>query len=422
MAVDLVSQIQRVFSSEVIQKLSLMLDEQPDRVGQVLSLGAPTILAGMFHAVSGPADSKRLVDVVKDVPEAVSRLGGFSGLAGQLGDLAGKGALEPVIHHGQSLLRSIFGDKLDGVLAMITTDSGAEASSTASLMGLLAPIVTGLIRQTNGESGITTDALHTLLMEQRDSIARLAPGGLAKLLGGRDPADFGLRPVAAPAPVRRPAPEAAQGPGHSRWAIPLGLGLLVLAVGYYWLADHGEPGEPVESPRTTAPSAPKRPIFAEGEGGHADLEAIAKQIPMALPGDVTIDVPEGSFLQAAITEIREATDNEPRTYTASDLRVDAEFKLAPQAASTIDHLVKIATAYPKVKYKIVGREAPADADPAQRHAAAAKRAEVVRQALVRAGVPTDRVAAEAAKEPPPANLAKNLLGDADVDLVITRDD
>ena len=41
MAVDLLGKMKDFWSSEAIQQLSVMLDEQPDRVGQALSLALP---------------------------------------------------------------------------------------------------------------------------------------------------------------------------------------------------------------------------------------------------------------------------------------------------------------------------------------------------------------------------------------------
>ena len=150
MAVDLLGKMKDFWSSEAIQQLSVMLDEQPDRVGQALSLGAPTILAGLLNSVSGTTDAHHLVDQIKHEPEEMAKFGGLSGLLNHLAGLGDVAGLDPLVQYGRSVLRSIFGDKLDDVLNLITTDSGAKPSTAGALMGLLAPALMSMIRKETG--------------------------------------------------------------------------------------------------------------------------------------------------------------------------------------------------------------------------------------------------------------------------------
>ena len=130
MAVDLLGRMKDFWTSEAIQQLSVMLDEQPDRVGQALSLGAPAVLAGLLNASTGTTDARRLVDVVKHEPDEMVRFGGLSGLLGHLASLGDAVGLDPLVAYGRSTLRTIFGDKLDAVVDLIANDSGAQPSAS----------------------------------------------------------------------------------------------------------------------------------------------------------------------------------------------------------------------------------------------------------------------------------------------------
>ena len=55
--------------------------------------------------------------------------------------------LNSLIKYGQSVLSSLFGGKLNSILELISRSSGIKASSAASLLGMLAPLLTGVLRK-----------------------------------------------------------------------------------------------------------------------------------------------------------------------------------------------------------------------------------------------------------------------------------
>jgi outer membrane protein OmpA-like peptidoglycan-associated protein len=453
MAVDLLSQMKSFWTSEAIQQLSVMLGEQPDRVGQTLSLGAPAILAGMLKSATGTTNAHRLVDLVKNEPEEMAKFGGMSGFVHHLAGLGDVVGLDPLVKYGRSALRTIFGDKLDAVLDLIATDSGAKPSSVATLMSLLVPTMMGKIRQETAARGLTGDSLRNLLTSQRDAIAAAAPGGLARTLGLRSFADLGgpaepvraptSGPVAAPGvsvhstTVHRTMPTNSN-PSPARWAIPLAIGLLALTAGYYLLAPTTKPkpevgpvetaetkSRPVEPARTTKPApaeiahaelpAPAPTTTAEGR---PIVETGVRRIPMVLPGDKTIEVPEGSYLEAAIKMLRDGTVKAPQMFAADGLMFNQDSKLTTDSVHSAEHLATIAKAYPKAKIKVEAREKPGVvADEKERQATAQKRADAVRDVLVQAGVPGERVTAEVRLDDPLDAVTRTKK--ADVYLLIT---
>ena len=369
----------------------------------------------------------------------MAKFGGLSGLLNHLAGLGDVAGLDPLVQYGRSVLRSIFGDKLDDVLNLITTDSGAKPSTAGALMGLLAPALMSMIRKETGAQGLTGESLRSLLTSQRDSIVAHSPGNLAETLGVRNLADLGASDApapgdaavtpgavkAAPAPSQIPhahektvshgAAPVAAGPSHSWWAIPLTLGILALTAGYYLLPEANPPeGESdlVAQPEMNRPAAlPNSDHEAKPEIdgiARADVTSPAvtadgrpivatgdRRISMALPGDASVEVPEGSYLEAAIKMLRDGTTKTAQTFMADGVAFNQDSSLTTESAQSAEHLATIAKAYPKAKLKIEVRETPGGPDDEdQRRATAQKRADAVRDVLTEAGVSAERVATD----------------------------
>jgi len=443
MAVDLLGRMQDFWTSEAIQQMSVMLDEQPDRVGQALSLGASTVLAGLLRSVSGTSDARSLIDRIEHEPGEMAKFGGLSGLLHHLASLGDVAGLDPLVQHGRSVLRSIFGDKLDAVINLIATDTGAKPSTAGALMSLLVPTLMGMIRKEIGAAGLTGESLRNFLTSQRDSIFAHVPGNLAQTLGVRNLADFVASPEPTspsttgqtPAPAPSGAAKAAAGrapldpvkpvvydskpvaeqPSSTWWAIPLAIGVLAVVAGYFLLPQANPPEAEVGA---TAPPEMNRPAVAPDgdQGGTPKIDGIARadvetpavtadgrpvvatggrRISMPLPGDASVEVPEGSYLEAAVKMLRDETAKAARTFNADGMAFNQDSSLTTESAQSAEQLAMIAKAYPKAKIKIEGRKAPGGPDDEdQRRATAQKRADTVREALIQAGVSADRVTAE----------------------------
>lgn len=413
MAIDLLGQAKRIFDGDAVRGLGVALDEQPDRVEQALALGGPAILAGLANALADPREGGRVADAIRDEPRDEPGLG-------PVGDLIRGGSLDAIVGRGQALLRTILGDRLGRVMDLIADDSGARPASVATLMGVLAPVLAGLIREAVASRGLGLDALRDLLAGQRDAIARQAPGGLAEVLGLNGLADLGAaRPAPAatagerPAVAVRPAattgrsaprvvtPAADPSASAARWALPAALGFLVLVGAYYLLPRDASrfdlPDDKAEAPAGNRPAivadrdVPPAPATVEGRPVE---ETTSKAVSLALPGDVVIEAPEGSYIESMVQALRDGKVAESRTFVAGDLTFDADDRPTAEAARPIGLIAKVAAAYPDVKLKVNGRESLKDAKAVVSREQALRRAEAVREALVRAGVPADRVGVE----------------------------
>lgn len=426
MAIDLLGQVKQVFDGDAVRALGTKLDEQPDRIEQALTMGAPAILAGLAHALADPHEGGRIADALRDERREADGLDESLGL----GDLIRGGPLDAIVGHGQNLLRTVLGDRLGRVMDLIADDSGTRPASVATLLGLLAPAMAALLRRALG-GNLGLDALRGIVGGQLEAIGRQAPAGLAEALGLHNLSELGTPPTASAferptvAAVRpaastgRSAPRvmANEPPDDSdpsasltRWAVPAALGFLVLVGAYYLLPrDAGRfdlPDDKAEVPITNRPAIDPGRVAATDDATPVPaptpetvddrliVETTSKAVSIALPGDLTIEVPEGSYMESMVQALHDGKVAESRTFVAGDLTFDADGKLAAESSLPIGRLARIAEAYPSLKFKVNGRESLKDVKHVVSHDQAQRHAEAVREALTGAGVSADRVAIE----------------------------
>jgi hypothetical protein len=271
-AANLIEIAKDYLTPEVVRRISGALGESAEHVERAIEAGIPTILSGFLNLASSSGAS-RLAEMLKHEPAELAQAGGLDGVFGNLGSLLSGGSMDGLIKYGQTVLSSLFGGKLDSVVDLITRTTGIKASSAGSLLGMLAPLLTGILRKETVSRGAAPATLTNLLMGQKDAIARLAPAGLANALGLQSLADLGsasdsIKTAGAGAARevgRTAAAAASQGSEWLRWAAPLAL-LALLALGlYYWSSQQGGP------PRIPA----QQPDLAEGAGRAPDVNRTA---------------------------------------------------------------------------------------------------------------------------------------------------
>ena len=114
---------------------------------KAIGAGIPSILAGLLNMASS-SGANRLLDMLKQEPTELSHLGGLDGVFGNLGSmLSGGGSADGLMKYGQILLSAIFGGKISSILDLITRSAGIKSSSATSLLGMLAPLLMGVVRK-----------------------------------------------------------------------------------------------------------------------------------------------------------------------------------------------------------------------------------------------------------------------------------
>ncbi len=421
MAANLIDLAKSYLTTEVVHRIGGALGESPERVEKAIEAGIPSILAGFLNMASS-SGGNRLSELLKHEPSELAHLGGLDGVFGNLGSLLSGGSVDSLIKYGQSVLSSLFGGKLNSILELISRSSGIKASSAASLLGMLAPLLTGVLRKETASGGSSLASLTSLLMTQKDAIAKLAPAGLSNAMGLDSLADLGsvsnaIKTAGAGAArkVGRTAEAAAsQGTEWLRWAAPLALLAAVLFGLYYWSGGLGQPQpNPAQTPdlaqatKTVSENASERLDQATRsvkdtgkrltEDGKALIETVSQKVSLTLPGNIKLDVPEKSYLQALVQSFTDgAGTREPKSLIADNLDFEGTTsKLAPDSSAAITSLATIMKAFSTAKLKIVGHTDNVG-DAAQNQKIALDRATAVKDSLIKAGVPAERVIAEGA--------------------------
>jgi outer membrane protein OmpA-like peptidoglycan-associated protein len=371
-----------------------------------------------LHAASSGAN--RLFEMLKQEPSELAHVAGLDGVLGNLGSLLSGSSVDTLIKYGQTVLSSLFGGKLNAIVDLITRSSGIKTSSATSLLGMLTPLLMGVLRKETVSRGASPASLADLLMDQKDAIARLAPAGLSNALRPKSLTDLdavadSIKTVSAGAARevgRTAAAAASEGTAWMRWAAPLALLAAALFGLYYWSSGRGEPplnpAQPPDLAQVTRPvSDAARKVTERAaqatrdagkvltEDGKALIETASQRVSLSLPGNIKLDVPEHSYLQAMVQFFTDgAGTREPKSFVADNLNFEGNTaKLSADSSTAISSLATIMKAFSSAKLKIEGHTDNIG-DPAQNKKIALDRANAIKDALVKAGAPGDRIIAE----------------------------
>ncbi len=418
MATNLIDLAKSYLSPELIQKIGGELGERPERVEQAVEAGIPSVLAGFMNLASS-AGAGRLLEMLKQAPPELAHLGGLDKVLANPASLLSGGSLDAIIKYGQSVLNLLFGGKLSSITDLITRSSGIKASSTTSMLGMLAPLLMGILRKETASEGLSAAGLSKLLMDQKGAIARYAPAGLASALGLNSLTDLGsvadsinTAGAGAAGEVGRTAAAASRrGGSFLRWAAPLALLALALGGLFYFVSQQGQtPKDKTELTQNARPvnetggkniERISQNVADAGKtlttDGKALVETTRKLVSMTLPGNLKIDVPESSYVEKLVTCLTDNTEaSSSKSVVADDLRFDeATGKLDSESSTATTLLAKVLKAFGNAKLKIVGYSDNAG-DPEVNKKKSLARATAVKDALVDAGAPGDRITVEGA--------------------------
>jgi hypothetical protein len=235
--------------------ISSVVGLSQDQTGRATTAAVPTLLAGLTHLSSTPQGAEQL-------SRAVSQQD--TGLLDNLQDMiSSQGA--GLADQGSGVLGSLLGggtvSKLSGVLSRFT---GVGESATGRLMGLLTPVILGVLGKHQRSQGLDASGLANLLSGQKDHLRAALPAGLGTMLSsvlpGASQLFEGERPAAR---VPEEAGRRAAGvyakprkPSALKWAVPLLLALGALLAVVIWSNRNQARREAAVPPSARAPGEP----------------------------------------------------------------------------------------------------------------------------------------------------------------------
>jgi sporulation protein YlmC with PRC-barrel domain len=175
MTENLVSAVSRFLTPEMIGKIASVSGLDRSTTQSAVGACVPAIMNGLAELATKPGGARQIADAIAEQPAGM-----LSSLAQTLG-----GASMPA-EKGTGLLSSLFGGGvLNTLISTLSRFIGIGEGSTRALLGLLAPVVLGVLGREQRAAGLETGGLARMLMGQKDQIAAAMPVGLSDLLSSR---------------------------------------------------------------------------------------------------------------------------------------------------------------------------------------------------------------------------------------------
>src|SRR5262245_47233362 len=364
MAVNLIELAKGYLTPDIIRKASSFVSESEPATQKAMTGIVPTLIAALANQASTTAGAEklgRILDTGKYDGSALNNLGTlFSG-----GETTQKAVTE-----GKDILSTLFGNKTDGLVDQIARFAGLRLGSATSLLALILPLILNLLGRQRATIGQSPAALASLLGEQKSFLSSLLPAGIASFLGWSG-YERARQPEPAYVEPKRETPS---------WLVPLlvAAGLVIVALGWLW-----NRATPTRETTVTA-----RPT--------------ARMTDLQLPGGVKVSVPEGSFNYSLNQWLAGTSDTAvPKRFVFDNLNFETgSTQLTPESVPTVDSLVMILKAYPAVAVRLEGHT-DNTGDAAANKKLSLERAIVVKEIMIKGGIPEGRIGTDGYGEEKP---------------------
>jgi hypothetical protein len=162
----------RILTPEVVGKLATASGLDRSLAQSAIGAAVPAILSALTGLVERPGGAKQLADAVARQPADV-----LSSIAD------GRAGFAQMANSGTGLLTSLLGGGALGTLAAtLARFAGIGEGPTRSLMGMLAPVIMGVLGNEQRAARLDANGLANMLTGQRKEIAAAMPSGLSRLL------------------------------------------------------------------------------------------------------------------------------------------------------------------------------------------------------------------------------------------------
>lgn len=382
MSSNLLELINENITDDIVSKLAEFLGESSKSTSSALGSAIPSILGGLVNKgtdMQGASTILPLLNQGSDVSGILNNLvTAFSG---------GEGT-NKLLAAGAKLLNSIFGYKTDDVANLIANASGISKTSSNSLLGLLTPLIFGVLGKAVKSEGITSPTgLVSFLGKQSGFLKNLLPAGLGSILGLANINDLGKKASKTASYV---AEERSGGIGKF---LPWLLLPLLFVLGWWFLKNLEQPTAPVPEvsvPTVSAPELSMPPIIPPV------VERVSDFFEITLPSGYAIKgAKEGieNKLIGFIQDTGKAVD-ETLWFTMDGITFDTD-KATIKAESNVqlNNIAEIMKAFPSVKIKI-GGYTDNTGDAAANQVLSADRATAVKNALIGMGIDAGRIESE----------------------------
>jgi hypothetical protein len=173
---NLVSLVMQFLTPDMIGRIADALGLDRNKVESAITSAVPALLAAFGNTARQPGGAQKLADAAK---QQASTPGNFADMLTSSGESS-------LRQKGSQMLSSLVGGQNQNSLTdAIARFTGLGQSASGSLLGMLAPIVMGIIARHQGTAGgLNANGIANLFASQKDNIADALPSGLGNLLSG----------------------------------------------------------------------------------------------------------------------------------------------------------------------------------------------------------------------------------------------
>jgi len=358
---NLLDSLKGLISNELIQSTASALGEQESGISKAVSGILPTLLGGLMQ--SNPSNHSMLGDLL-------NHAGSQESLIGDLASSVHSNSVSPSLGIGESLVKGLFGDKVNGFGNLISNFSGIKASSSNTLLNIGGTIIASFLGKKMTGDGLNFGGIVNWLGQHSSDITSAIPAGFSSFLGLSAPTSQPKATTNAPAAMSEN-----QG-GAMKWLLPLIL-LGILAVGLFsWLkgcnttqvesasgskdsisvTENIDTAMPSDSATAAAAAIPTEVAGRLDEAGNW-IVTKGEAIKIKLDNGVELDAFKGSLEDKLFSFIKD-----PNAMPGKDIWFNFEDLLFETGKSTLKagsekqltNTVEILKAYPAVKVKLGG--------------------------------------------------------------------
>jgi OmpA-OmpF porin, OOP family len=390
MSLNLFNLLKDQFSDDLISKASGFLGESSGNTKTAVMSAIPSLLGGFINKTSDSNGASTVFNMLGSGNHDGGILNNLSNV------FSGGNSSSSILSSGGGILSSLFGGKLDGISNIISSVSGMSKGSSSSLLGLLAPIVMGMIGKQVKSQGITSaSGLTSMLGSQKDLIKGYLPAGFSSALGLSSIDDLGGK-VSSTVHAAKESVEDA-GSGFKKFLPWILLALLAAAILYFTKGCGKDEAKAVvtETVDSLASSA-SEVMDSAGTKIEDATAAVAGFFNRKLTTGFELNAPENGVENKLVMFVEDAGKVVDKTtwFTMDRLTFETGKSTLMQSSNEqLNNILEIMKAFPNLELKI-GGYTDNTGDVAKNLSLSAARANMVMETLVKMGVDSKRLKAE----------------------------
>ncbi|MFN7175667.1 MAG: OmpA family protein [Thermaurantiacus sp.] len=367
---NLIDTVLESLSGDTMRQLSALLGLETVTAERGMAAMIPALLAGAVKLVEA-GGAEKLFALVQSATAGGNPLEGVSAL------LADETARSALMQQGAATTEVLMGARTEPVANALSGLLSVQPGTIREMAAIASPLLMGAIAKA-GSGAPTVSGITQLVASAKPAIVEALPPGIAGLFDPGWAAAGVSAPAASATDPVAPAPKS----GSGRWLPWVVAG--VVGVGLIFGLRSCQQGSD---------------IAASGDDSAALI---------AEPLDQTVELPRGVIIVVRQGGVVDATRRylatpEPagRRFVFDDLVFDTDSnRLLPESQQTIDGIAGVMQAYPDVQIRLLGFTDDIG-DALENQALSEARARAVKDALVTAGVNSDRIEVEGRGEAEP---------------------